>query len=148
MFSEKSAGAVIFRKEQGEIFYLLLHYAGSKPGSRGYWDFAKGHLEEGETEEAAARREIEEETGLKDLSFVSGFRQSIDYFFKFKGRTVFKTVAFFLAETRKKEITISDEHIGYQWLPFEEAFKEMKFANAKNTLKQANNYLIKGSILG
>ena len=140
---EKSAGAVIFRKEEGEVFYLLLHYAGSKPGSKGYWDFAKGHLEAGETEMTAACREIEEETGLKDLCFVFGFRQSIKYFFRVKGKTIFKTVSFFLAETKEKEIKISDEHIGYEWLPFEQAFNKIKFANAKNILAKANDHLIK-----
>lgn len=39
---EKSAGAVIFRKEEGKIYYLLLHYQAR------HWDFPKGHLEKGE----------------------------------------------------------------------------------------------------
>ncbi|MFA5742938.1 MAG: bis(5'-nucleosyl)-tetraphosphatase [Candidatus Paceibacterota bacterium] len=142
MASEKSAGAVIFRKEEGEIHYLLLHYAGSKPNAKGYWDFAKGHLEEGETEMVAACREIEEETGLKDLRFIPGFRDSIKYFFRAQGKTIFKTVVFFLAEAEQEEIKISDEHIGYEWLPFDQAFKEMKFANAKKILTKANNHLI------
>jgi 8-oxo-dGTP pyrophosphatase MutT (NUDIX family) len=141
MASEKSAGAVIFRKEGEEVFYLLLHYAGSSPKAKGYWDFPKGHLEKGETEMVAAFREIEEETGLKDLRFIPGFRDSIKYFFRAQGKTIFKTVAFFLAETEQEEIKISDEHIGYEWLPFNQAFKEMKFANAKNILAKANNYL-------
>lgn len=34
------------------------------------WTFPKGHIEEGESDEEAARREIEEETGLTDLELV------------------------------------------------------------------------------
>ena len=146
MASEKSAGAVIFRKEKGEVYYLLLHYAGSSPKAKGYWDFAKGHLEEGETEMVAVCREIEEETGLKDVRFFPGFKHSIKYFFNIQGKTIFKTVAFFLAETEQEEIKISDEHIGYEWLPFNQAFDKMKFANAKNILAKANNYLINNSV--
>ena len=63
---EKSAGAIIFRTENGIKYYLLLHYAPSEPGKRGQWGFAKGHVEEGETEEETARREVAEETGIKD----------------------------------------------------------------------------------
>jgi 8-oxo-dGTP pyrophosphatase MutT (NUDIX family) len=145
MAVEKSAGAVIFRKEGRDIYYLLLHYAGSKLNAKGYWDFPKGHLEEGETEMAAASREIDEETGLKNLRFAPGFKHYIKYFFRVQGKTIFKTVAFFLAETGQKEIKISDEHIGYEWLPFDQAFAKMKFANAKNVLAKANNYLISDS---
>jgi 8-oxo-dGTP pyrophosphatase MutT (NUDIX family) len=142
MPKEKSAGAVIFRKENNETYYLLLHYAGSSPKAKGYWDLPKGHLEGAETEMEAACREIEEETGLKELSFIPGFRWPIKYFFRSKGQTVFKTVVFFLAETKRNEIKISDEHIGYEWLVFDQAFNKMKFANAKNILTKANDYLI------
>lgn len=39
-------------------------------GGDGSWLFPKGHLEPGETDEEAARREIEEETGLKNLELL------------------------------------------------------------------------------
>ena len=39
---EKSAGAVIFRREDSKIYYLLLHYTAR------HWDLSKGHIEEGE----------------------------------------------------------------------------------------------------
>ncbi len=38
---EKSVGAVIFRKSDGAVMYLLLHYPS------GHWDFSKGHMEKG-----------------------------------------------------------------------------------------------------
>ena len=59
MPKEKSAGAVIFRMENGEPYYLLLRYYS------GHWEFAKGHIEEGESNEETVKREIEEETGIK-----------------------------------------------------------------------------------
>jgi len=41
---------------------------------------------------------------LKDLKFVEGFKEWIKYFFKFKGKTVFKIVTFYLVETKEKEV--------------------------------------------
>lgn len=140
---EKSAGAVIFRKEGNKIYYLLLHYPSSAKASKDYWDFPKGHIEKGEKIEDTVRREVREETGLTALKFVEGFKEWIKYFFKFKGKNVFKIVTFLLAEAKEKEVKISWEHIGYKWLPYEEAIERLTFKNAKEILKKANQYLDK-----
>jgi len=138
---ERSAGAIIFQKNQ-EIKYLLLHYPSSSKAKKDYWDLPKGHIEEGEEEKTTVIREVEEETGLKDVKIVEGFKELIKYFFKFQGKTIFKTVVFYLAETKTEEIKISGEHIGYKWLPYEEALKQVTFDNAKEILKKANQFLI------
>jgi len=139
---EKSAGAVIFRKNK-EIKYLLLHYPSSAKAPREYWDFPKGHIEKGEKIEETVKREVEEETGLKDIKFVEGFKEWIKYFFKYKGKTVFKIVTFYSAEAKSEKVKISGEHIGYKWLPYEEAIEELTFKNAKEILRKANDYLNK-----
>jgi len=138
---EKSAGAVIFRKEGGKIYYLLLHYPSNAKAPREYWDFPKGHIEKGENLEETAKREVEEETGLKDIKLIEGFKEWIKYFFKFKGKNIFKIVTFFLAETKTKTVKVSFEHIGFKWLPYEEAIEKLTFKNAKEILKKANDYL-------
>ena len=138
MPTEKSAGVIIFRKEEDNIYYLLLHYPSSSRASKDDWDFSKGHMEKGEEAIETASREAEEETGLKELEFISGFKEQIKYFFKLKGEIVFKTVVFYLAETKTKEIKISFEHTGYQWLPYEEAQEQLTFDNAKTILKKAD----------
>jgi len=139
---EKSVGAAVFRKEDNGIYYLLLHYPSiSHRAKRNYWDFPKGHIEKGENILKTARREVLEETGLKDIKFIKGFKQTIKYFFKAQGRTVFKIVIFFLAETKTKAVKISYEHTGFKWLPYEKALKCLSFKNAKEILKKANNFL-------
>ena len=138
---EKSAGAVIFRKEGGKIYYLLLHYPSNAKAPREYWDFPKGHIEKGENLEETAKREVEEETGLKDLKLIEGFKEWIKYFFKFKEKNIFKIVTFFLAETKTKTVKVSFEHIGFKWLPYEEAIEKLTFKSAKDILKKANDYL-------
>jgi len=139
---EHSAGAVIFYKSKKGIEFLLLHYPSSGQNSEGdYWDFPKGHLEEGEREAEAAKREILEETGLKIPRFVKGFRYPIYYFFQKDKKRVFKMVAFFLARSSGKKVRISSEHLGYQWLPFGEAVKKLKFRNAREVLKRAYEFI-------
>lgn len=142
MIIEKSAGAVIFRKKEDEIYYLLLRYPVSmrKPDKE-YWGFSKGHVEKGEKIEETIKRETEEETGIKDIIFINGFREQEKYFFTRNKKKVFKTVIFFLAETKTKNIRISWEHIDFKWLSYDRAIKKLTFKNAKKILEKANNFL-------
>ncbi len=140
MPTEKSAGAVIFRKDKGSIYYLVLHY------ELGHWDFVKGKIENNEQLKQTIIRETKEESGIDDLRFIGEFKEKIDYFFKKQGKTIFKTVIFFLAETRTKEIKLSDEHIGFKWLPYNKAMEQLTFENAKRVLKKANNFIIKSKL--
>jgi len=150
---EKSAGAIIFRKEGGTRYYLLLHYP-SKSRRGGHWEFPKGHIEKGENEEETMKREIKEETGIEDLEIIPGFKKYIKYFFRQypeknpKPKTqnpktpwIFKLVVFFAAETKTKEIKLSPEHIGFAWLPIEEAVKKTTFKNSKRLLKEADDFI-------
>lgn len=146
---EKSAGAIIFRMEDGVPHYLLLHY------HSGHWEFTKGHIEEGESEKETVKREVKEETGLSDIKIIPGFKQYLKYFFRksygLKGKEketapwVFKLVVFLLAETKTKDIKISEEHTEFVWLPFEEAFKKTTHKNSKALLKKADDFLTKGN---
>jgi len=135
MPAEYSAGAIIFRKEEGKKFYLLLHY------KSGHWEFPKGHIEKGEEETETAERETEEETGIKNIIFIKGFREPIKYFFRVKNRTIFKTVIFYLAKTKTKRIRLSKEHIGFKWLDYKGAKKQLTFKNAQKIIEKADNFL-------
>lgn len=137
MANEVSAGAVIFRREGNSIRYLLLQYAA------GHWDYVKGHIEKGEDEKATIIRECREETGINDLEFAPDFRETIHYFFRRGKETVSKDVQFYLAETKTKNVRISSEHIGYEWLDFDNALKTVTFKNAKEILKKAQKHLAK-----
>jgi 8-oxo-dGTP pyrophosphatase MutT (NUDIX family) len=143
MAIERSAGGVVFRKENGTIFYLLLHYPSSSKAKKDYWGFPKGHIEKGETLEETVKREIKEETGLEDIEFIDGFKETIKYFFNFQGKKTLKFVTLFLLETQEQEVKISSEHIGYQWLPYEKALEFLSFEKDKDILKKANNFLKK-----
>lgn len=136
MAQEKSCGALIFHGEGGNRVYLLLHYAG------GHWDFPKGHVEAGESEEQTAKREILEETGISSLEFLTGFREEISYSFTHSnGEPAQKRVAFFLAKTGDKLVRLSSEHIGFAWLPYQAAKKKATYENARTLLGKAEKRL-------
>jgi bis(5'-nucleosidyl)-tetraphosphatase len=137
MPQERSSGAVLFRMEGGRRLYLLLHY------EEGHWDFPKGHIEKGENEEQAARRECGEETGIGELEIMPGFHERIEYFYKREGRTMHKEVVFLLAQTKTKSVTLSSEHVGFEWLPYPGALGRLTYANAKDILKKAESFLVK-----
>ncbi len=138
MLHEKSFGAVVFRKEHKDSVVLLLQY---KRDAREYWDFPKGHAEAGEQALDAARRELQEETGITMISFVDGFKESINYFFKKEGELLAKVVDFYLGFTEQKEVTISFEHADYRWCTIEEAMKIMQFKNSREVLQKAVAFL-------
>lgn len=132
---ELSAGFVIFTKENDIIKYLLLHY------NSGHWDFPKGKLENGETKTEAAIRELKEETGMT-CNIIDGFERRFSYIFKNKSDEIIsKEVTLFLGETDNQDVVLSNEHIGYEWLEFNQAFNKVTFANARQALKSANEFL-------
>lgn len=137
-----SCGAVVYRKDAAEPSYLLLQY-GAK-----HWDFPKGHMEEGETEEETTIREIEEETAITDLLFIPGFRKSIRYSYRSRERLVRKQVVFRIARTEvePEDVVLSHEHIGFEWLTYKKALSRLTFRNAKRILQEAHHHLLKEGV--
>jgi 8-oxo-dGTP pyrophosphatase MutT (NUDIX family) len=144
---EKSVGAVLFREESGGRKYLLLHYPG------GHWDFAKGHIEKGESHPQTLKREVAEETGIVELEILPNFSTQIYYCYRAKAEekikrlaknkslNVFKKVVYYLAKTETSEIAISDEHTGYEWLTYEKALETFTHGNSRKVLIKAQKYL-------
>ncbi len=137
MIEETSSGVVLFRKENEKILFLLLHYPS------GHWDFVKGKMEKGELEKETAVRETEEETGIKDVKFLDGFEEWIQYNFQFEGELVNKKVVFFLGETKTEEVKISHEHLNYSWMDYSTAMEKTTFDNAKTVLSKSYDLLSK-----
>ncbi len=143
---EKSAGAVVFyRGHDNKIEYLLLQRREKS------WGFPKGMIEKGEKLEETALRETREEAGLKTSALLVGFKETIKYFMKVKydyqlergfkmGENVLKFVTYFLAESKDKNVRLSFEHMGFEWLELDEAIKRL-FGTDKGVLKKADEFL-------
>jgi predicted NUDIX family NTP pyrophosphohydrolase len=65
--SKLSAGLLMFRKRGAHVQVFLVHPGGPfwKKKDEGAWSIPKGESDEGEDPLAAAKREFEEETGIK-----------------------------------------------------------------------------------
>lgn len=137
MPTEKSCGAVVFRKGKGKVKYLLLHY------EAGHWDFPKGNQEKNEKEEQTAIREVKEETGIEDSELADGFKETLKYFYKKDEETVYKEVVFFLAQANSEEVKLSFEHIGYAWMSYDNAYKRLTFNTSKELLSKAHQFISK-----
>ncbi|MHA1238593.1 MAG: bis(5'-nucleosyl)-tetraphosphatase [Candidatus Odinarchaeia archaeon] len=133
---ERSVGAVVFRKNK-KIKFLILKYGW------GHWGFPKGLIEPGEKEVDTAMREIREETGITDLTFITGFKETIEYYYSKENKRIHKKVTYLLAETNEKHVTLSFEHTDYGWLEYEDALNTLTYENDKKVLTKAYNFIKK-----
>jgi 8-oxo-dGTP pyrophosphatase MutT (NUDIX family) len=132
---ERSAGVIVFRKSLHKTIEFLLLNSGR------FWGFPKGHLEKGETDAGAALRELREETGITDAQLISGFAHEIRYFYRAGKGLIDKTVVFFIAETQARTIQLSDEHVDFKFLAFEQARQRLAHANSRHLLETAHEFL-------
>jgi len=133
MKQEKSCGAVVYRKDNGRTEFLIISHK-----SDGHWGFPKGHVEQGETEEETALREVYEETGLQ-IEFLEGFRSREQYSPK---EDVMKEVVFFISKANSSMVNIQLCEIKeYKWATYEEAESLLEYKSSKKTLKEACNFL-------
>ena len=88
-------------------------------------------------------RELREETGIDEIELTDGFRHEITYFFRDRRRGLIrKTVAFFLGKVDPKAaVQISHEHVGAEFLPYDEALQRVTYPTAKESLKKAKAFL-------
>lgn len=129
-----SCGVVIFNINKKNPEYLLVKYPT-------YWGFVRGRVEPGETEELTAFREALEESGLRDLVFVPGFREVSSYFFKRGDEIIRKDDVYLLAKTGSWNVRVSHEHENIRWCTYQEALALMKIKANREILTKAN-YLI------
>lgn len=100
----------------------------------------KGHLDKGETDEAAAIREVGEETGVQaELIDKLG---DVEYTYERRGRRREKRVAFYLFEYRSGSLEDHDHEIEVaRWMPLERAAEELTYAGEREIVRRAMSRL-------
>lgn len=139
MKKEVSAGAVIYKIENDKIFYLI-EYMGL-----GHISLVKGHQDKGETLIQTAIREIKEETSL-DVDLDTSFKKTISYHPYLDDLSVIKDVTFFVAKVKDNNAIPIDLHdaevVNSEFLVYNDAYNKLTHKSDKETLKEANEYII------
>ena len=135
---ETSAGGVVVRMAPADggcerPLFLIIR------DSYDNWGFPKGHVEDGERPEAAALREVIEETGIEALTVQSSI-DTIDWYFRFRGRLIHKVCHFFLMITDLADTSPqrSEGITACRWEPYDDAAQLVSYANARDVLRRAN----------
>lgn len=126
----------MYRLEDGVPLFLLIR------DSYANWGFPKGHVELGESPEAAALREVREETGLRELA-ACGLIDTIDWYFRFRGRLIHKSCHFFLMETTQADTAPqrAEGITACQWVSYGDAHEAVSYANAREVLRRAREMI-------
>ncbi len=132
---ELSAGGVVIREHEG-----VLQVAVIRPRGKSVWALPKGHVDGEETPAEAATREVCEETGLRArLERPLG---EIKYFYQFRGKRIFKTVAFFLFRDEEGTIDALDPSMRVEvdearWIPLADAPRVLAYKGEKEMAARA-----------
>ena len=120
---EPTAGGVIFRRnKKNEVEILLIQ------DSKDRWTIPKGHIEEGETAQETAKREIGEEAGLKDVEIL-GWLGKIHFRYRRVDKLVLMTTQVYLVKALGDTDKIQKEEWmnGIKWFSFSEALDLIEY---------------------
>ena len=127
-----SAGGLVYRSTEEGIEVVI---CGTRRPQT--WRLPKGMLENGESLEETALREVEEETGLTVRN--EGFIHSTDYRFNEYGseKRCHKTVHFFLMSPIGGDVSKHDDEFDYVlWTTVDEALKMLTFKNERDVVEK------------
>jgi ADP-ribose pyrophosphatase YjhB (NUDIX family) len=122
---EPTAGGIIFRKnpKKANALEILLIQ-----DSKGRWTIPKGHIEEGEKASETARREITEETGLKEMNILNWLGK-INFRYRRGNSLVLMTTEIFLVEALGDTNDIKPEKwmTSLGWLTAQDALDKIEY---------------------
>jgi 8-oxo-dGTP pyrophosphatase MutT (NUDIX family) len=131
--TEISSGGVVYRKVDGQACEVALVYRKRHDD----WSLPKGHIEEGETQEETALREVKEETGL-DARITQSLGEVVYFYRRRNGDLVRKTVYHFLMEALSDEFGSPNWEVSEsRWVPIAEAQTLLTYKNDAGVVAKA-----------
>lgn len=121
---EPTSGGIVFRltADKTDLEILLIQ------DSKGRWTIPKGHIEPGETAKMTARREIEEETGLRNFEILTWLGK-IHFKYRRADKLVLMTTQIYLVQAldAREHPTAEKWMKGIRWFSFSEALDLIEY---------------------
>ncbi|MBQ3348559.1 NUDIX domain-containing protein [Candidatus Saccharibacteria bacterium] len=128
---EPTSGGIVFRLTQDgkDIEILLIQ------DSKGRWTIPKGHIEPGETAKMTARREIEEETGLRNFNILTWLGK-IHFKYRRADKLVLMTTQIYLVQSvDAREVPAAEKWMrGIRWFSFNEALDVIEYEDIEKLM--------------
>ena len=128
---EPTSGGIVFRftKDKKDIEILLIQ------DSKERWTIPKGHIEPGETAKVTARREIEEETGLANISVLTWLGK-IHFKYRRADKLVLMTTQVYLVQAMDNRETPTPEKWmkGIRWFSFTDALEAIEYEDIEKLM--------------
>jgi ADP-ribose pyrophosphatase YjhB (NUDIX family) len=106
-------------------------------GKKILWSLPKGHIEEGETPEQAALREVKEETGIE--SEIEKSLGVIDFWFMAGGKRIHKTVHHYLFRESGGVLAAQESEVDeVAWFPLAEIIEKLAYPDEKKLIARTN----------
>ncbi len=130
---ETSAGGVVLDLSSDPPAVALI--ARHDRRSRLLWSLPKGHVEEGETPEQAALREVFEETGL--VGRIVAPLGVIDFWFVVEDKRIHKTVHHYVIEAVGGELSDEDVEVeAVEWIPFHQVVRKLAYGDERRLVEK------------
>lgn len=131
----------LIKNEEGKILLLKLN-KNSIPED-GRWDIPGGRLEKGSSAEETLVREIEEETGLKEITNIKMVAATkVDYRIPITESSVGLILFAYLCDVKIGDIKLSSDHSEYKWCTPSEVYELLKTKYPEefiNKIKEIND---------
>ena len=134
--TEFSAGGVVYRRRGDDYDIVIINRARYTD-----WSLPKGHIEEGESHEQTAVREVEEETGIK-ARVVAPLGEIVYFYHRGNKGLTRKTVYHFLMEAESDEFCEPNWEVAEaKWVPLATAHTLLNYANDRQVVARAREAL-------
>lgn len=135
---ETSAGGLVLDALQPAAHAALIGRLDRR--GRMLWSLPKGHLEQGESAEQAAVREVEEETGIRGE--IVGPLGSIAFWFVADGRRIHKTVHHYLLLARSGDLSAEDVEVSdVAWVPLPDLAGRLAYEDERQLVEKVPELL-------
>ena len=139
---EPTAGGIVFRhNKEGKVEILLIQDAKDR------WTIPKGHIEEGETAQATAKREIGEEAGLNNVE-VLNWLGKIHFRYRRVDKLVLMTTQIYLVRAKGDTNAIQKEEWmnGIKWFSFHDALDVIEYEDIGKLMLLAMKQILQVNI--